>query len=79
LKSYQGLVDEELVEKKRGLGMFIKEGARNVLLQGERQKFLSEEWPRIHATIERLGLSAEELLADGANRRPKPKPKEEER
>jgi GntR family transcriptional regulator len=79
LKSYQGLVDEELVEKKRGLGMFIKEGARNVLLQGERQKFLSEEWPRIHATIERLGLSAEKLLADGANRRPKPKPKEEER
>jgi GntR family transcriptional regulator len=79
LKSYQGLVDEELVEKKRGLGMFIKEGARNVLLQGERQKFLSEEWPRIHATIERLGLSAEELLADGANRQPKPKPKEEER
>jgi DNA-binding transcriptional regulator YhcF (GntR family) len=79
LKSYQGLVDEELVEKKRGLGMFIKEGARNVLLQSERQKFLSEEWPRIHATIERLGLSAKELLADGANRQPKPKPKEEER
>jgi GntR family transcriptional regulator len=79
LKSYQGLVDEELVEKKRGLGMFIKEGARNVLLQGQRQKFLTEEWPRIHATMQRLGLSAEELLADGANRRPKAKAKEEER
>ena len=79
LKSYQGLVDEELVEKKRGLGMFIKEGARNVLLEGERQKFLTEDWPRIHATMERLGLSAEELLADGAHRPPKPKAKEEER
>jgi GntR family transcriptional regulator len=80
LKSYQGLVDEELVEKRRGLGMFIKEGARKLLLQGERQKFLTEEWPRIHATVQRLGLTAEELLADGANRRPKQaKGKEEER
>jgi GntR family transcriptional regulator len=80
LKSYQGLVDEELVEKRRGLGMFIKEGARKLLLQGERQKFLTEEWPRIHATVQRLGLTAEELLADGATRRPKQaKGKEEER
>src|SRR5215471_11160153 len=65
LKGYQGLVDEELVEKRRGLGMFIKEGARKLLLQGERQKFLTEEWPRIHATVQRLGLTAEELLSDG--------------
>jgi len=80
LKSYQGLVDEELVEKRRGLGMFIKEGARKLLLQGERQRFLTEEWPRIHATVQRLGLTAEELLADGATRRPKQaKGKEEER
>jgi GntR family transcriptional regulator len=80
LKSYQGLVDEELVEKRRGLGMFIKEGARKLLLQGERQKFLTEEWPRIHATVQRLGLTAEELLADGANRRAKQaKDKAEER
>jgi DNA-binding transcriptional regulator YhcF (GntR family) len=80
LKSYQGLVDEELVEKRRGLGMFIKEGARKLLLQGERQKFLTEEWPRIHATVQRLGLTAQELLADGATRRPKQgKGKEEER
>jgi GntR family transcriptional regulator len=71
LKSYQGLVDEELVEKRRGLGMFIREGARKLLLQGERQKFLTEEWPRIHATVQRLGLTAEDLLADGAKRRPK--------
>ena len=62
LKGYQQLVDEELVEKKRGLGMFIKEGARNLLMRGERDKFLSEEWPRIHATIERLGLKAQDLL-----------------
>jgi len=65
LKSYQGLVDEELVEKRRGLGMFIKEGARSLLLEGERQKFLAEEWPRIAANIQRLGLKVEELLKNG--------------
>ncbi len=62
LKSYQELVDEELVEKKRGLGMFVKEGARSLLLRGERQKFLEEEWPRIRETMQRLGLTPEELL-----------------
>jgi GntR family transcriptional regulator len=62
LKSYQELVDEELVEKRRGLGMFIRIGARQLLLRGERQKFLTEQWPRIHATMQRLGLTAEELL-----------------
>jgi GntR family transcriptional regulator len=48
--------------------MFINTGARNLLLQGERQKFLAEEWPRVHATIQRLGLKPEELLAAGATR-----------
>ena len=62
LKSYQQLVDEQLVEKKRGLGMYVKAGARNLLLQGERQKFLAEQWPRIYATIQRLGLTPQELL-----------------
>ncbi len=62
LKGYQQLVDEGLVETRRGLGMFINMGARGLLLQGERQKFLGEEWPRIQATIQRLGLKAEELL-----------------
>jgi|SRR5947209_16243061 len=62
LKAYQQLVDEELVEKRRGLGMFVKIGARTLLLQGERQKFLHEQWPRISATIQRLGLKPEELL-----------------
>ncbi|HXZ81819.1 MAG TPA: GntR family transcriptional regulator [Terriglobales bacterium] len=79
LKGYQELVDEELVEKRRGLGMFVKTGARSLLLQGERKKFLAEEWPRIQATIQRLGLKAEELLEDGANRRSRSKTNEKER
>jgi GntR family transcriptional regulator len=66
LKGYQQLVDEGLVETRRGRGMFINSGARNLLLAGERQKFLGDEWPRIHATIERLGLSIEELLNNGS-------------
>jgi len=69
LKSYQQLVDEQLVEKRRGLGMFINSGARELLLQGERQKFLEEEWPRVYANIQRLGLKAEELLNGGGKRR----------
>ncbi len=67
LKSYQQLVDEGLVEKRRGLGMFVKSGARNLLLAGERQKFLLEQWPRVLATIQRLGLTAEELLDSKPN------------
>lgn len=66
LKGYQQLVDEGLVETRRGRGMFINVGARSLLLQSERQKFLGEEWPRIHATMQRLGLTPEELL-DAAN------------
>jgi len=62
LKGYQELVDEELVDKRRGLGMFVRSGARNLLLKGERQKFLAEEWPRVQETIQRLGLKVEELL-----------------
>lgn len=66
LKGYQQLVDENLVEKRRGRGMFVSEGARSALLKDERQRFLDEEWPRIYATIQRLGLSAVELLRNGA-------------
>ena len=62
LKGYQELADEGLVETRRGRGMFINAGARGLLLQGERQKFLEEEWPRVHANIQRLGLSAQDLL-----------------
>src|SRR6478752_3655439 len=61
LKAYQQLADEQLVEKKRGLGMFVKAGARDLLLKAERQKFLKEEWPRIAATIQRLGIKPNEL------------------
>lgn len=63
MKAYQELVDEKLVEMRRGRGMFINAGARDLLLKGERQRFLEEQWPGIHATIRRLGLTAEELLA----------------
>jgi GntR family transcriptional regulator len=66
LKGYQQLVDEQLVEKRRGRGMFVSEGARAALMKDERQRFLEEEWPRVYATIQRLGLSAEQLLNAGA-------------
>jgi GntR family transcriptional regulator len=68
LRGYQQLVDEELVEKRRGLGMFVKIDSRKLLLRGEREKFLKEDWPRICETIERLGLAPKELL-EIANRR----------
>jgi GntR family transcriptional regulator len=77
LKGYQQLVDEGLVESRRGRGMFINDGARSLLLQGERQKFLNEEWPQIHARIQRLGLRSEDLLV--ASQVPTPNgPKEEQ-
>jgi len=66
LKAYQQLVGEDLVETRRGLGMFVKDGARNLLIKGERQKFLNEHWPRVHETIRRLGLDAKELIEAAA-------------
>ena len=63
LKAYQQMVDEDLVEMRRGLGMFVKAGARELLLKGEREKFLAEEWPRVATTIQRLGLTQKELEA----------------
>jgi GntR family transcriptional regulator len=68
LKGYQELVDEGLVEKKRGRGMFVNEGARVELLKAERERFLDKEWPLIRATIERLGLDAAELLKADVNK-----------
>lgn len=63
LKGYQQLVDEQLVEKRRGRGMYVAEGAHRALMKGERQRFLEEEWPRVYATIQRLGLTFDELAA----------------
>lgn len=62
LKGYQELVDEGLVEKKRGRGMFVTDGAQDRLLKDERKRFLNKEWPQVLATIERLGLDPEDLL-----------------
>jgi GntR family transcriptional regulator len=62
LKGYQELVDENLVEKKRGRGMFVTDGARKQLLKDERQRFLDKEWPEVVATIKRLGLDVASLL-----------------
>jgi DNA-binding transcriptional regulator YhcF (GntR family) len=61
-KGYQELVDEKLVESKRGLGMYVKEGARELLLESERAGFLKEEWPRVREKIRRLGLTPRDLL-----------------
>jgi len=61
-KSYQALVDEGLVEKRRGLGMFVREGARKQLIDSERQKFVREEWPAMISRIQQLGLNIEDLL-----------------
>ena len=68
LKGYQELVDEGLVEKKRGRGMFVNEGAHVELLKAERERFLEKEWPKVQATIERLGLDATELLQQVKNK-----------
>jgi GntR family transcriptional regulator len=62
LKGYQELVDQDLVEKKRGRGMFVIDGARAELLKAERQRFLDKEWPDVMATIRRLELDTKALL-----------------
>ena len=62
LKGYQELVDEGLVEKKRGRGMFVTDGAQTQLRKDERQRFLEKEWPEVVATIKRLGFDAKTLL-----------------
>ncbi len=73
------MVDEELGETRLGLVMFINAGARSLLLRGERQKFLDEEWPRVYATIQRLGLRAEDLLDAACAKSDKPNSRKKER
>lgn len=79
LKAYQELVNEGLVETRRGLGMFINAGARDLLMEGEREKFLREEWPRVYANIQRLGLSPEKLLSGVERKVAKEKRRKKER
>lgn len=73
LKGYQQLVDEGLVEARRGLGMFVKDGAAAMLLRGERERFLNEEWPRVRETIDRLGLAPGDLWSAPKRRAAKKK------
>jgi GntR family transcriptional regulator len=72
LKAYQELVDSDLVEKRRGLGMFVTQGAAARLLETERLRFLAEQWPPIRATIQRLGFTAQDLMAAPAPANPTP-------
>jgi|SRR5690606_15907630 len=62
-RAYQELADEALVEKRRGLGMYVTEEASKKLLANERDRFLNEEWPLVLERIQRLGLDASDLLA----------------
>lgn len=63
-KAYQSLVEDDLVEKRRGLGMFVRSGARKALLEAEREKFIRSEWPQLVKKIQRLGLSMDQLLEE---------------
>ncbi len=66
-KAYQSLVDIGVVESRRGMGMYVNDGAREKLLAHERSKFLAEEWPRIVQQIRALELSPEQLLNQGSD------------
>lgn len=66
-RAYQSLVDDGLVEKRRGVGMFVRDGARSQLLASERKRFLEEEWPRLADRLEQLGLSIEDLIKARTN------------
>jgi len=78
LKGYQELVDDDLVEKKRGLGMFVTAGAKTKLLKGERQRFLDQEWPLVVASIGRLGLSLDDLMGKVGKKKAKAQAGEKE-
>jgi GntR family transcriptional regulator len=78
LKGYQELVDEGLVEKKRGRGMFVTSGARRQLLKDERQRFLEQDWPKVAATIARLGLEIGDLPKHPDDQQPPGKGEQDE-
>jgi len=63
-KAYQELVDEHLVEKRRGLGMYVTDGARDALMRSERDRFLTEEWPLLYARLKRMNLDVSTLMAN---------------
>ncbi|MBS0438281.1 MAG: GntR family transcriptional regulator [Proteobacteria bacterium] len=71
-KGYQELVDEQLVEKRRGLGMYVSEGARAALMKSERERFLKEEWPALFARIQRMNLDLGTLIKNADNKGEKP-------
>lgn len=71
-KGYQELVDEQLVEKRRGLGMYVSEGARAALMKSERERFLKEEWPALFARIQRMNLDLATLVKNAENTGEKP-------
>jgi GntR family transcriptional regulator len=64
-KAYQELVDEQLVEKRRGLGMYVTDGARDALMRSERDRFLTEEWPLLYARLKRMNLDLQTLMQQG--------------
>ncbi|MBS0570149.1 MAG: GntR family transcriptional regulator [Proteobacteria bacterium] len=71
-KGYQELVDEQLVEKRRGLGMYVTDGARDALMKSERDRFLREEWPALFARIQRMNLDLATLIKNAENTGEKP-------
>lgn len=71
LKGYQLLVDQHIVESRRGRGMFVMQGARDQLMKLQRRQFLAEEWPMIRAKVERLELDWDELLVGAKTNRKK--------
>ena len=62
MRAYQELADATLVEKRRGIGMYVTDGAREKLLISERERFLNEEWPLLLERIQRLGMNLKELM-----------------
>ena len=63
-KAHDGLVDIGVVESRRGMGMFVRDGAREKLLTHEREKFLHEDWPRVMSQIRALELDPASLLKE---------------